>query len=683
MKRALFLFLFALTTISLLEAEVIENIWIPLSDGNKLAARVWLPEDFEEHPVPFILEYLPYRKRDGTRLRDEGMYNWLVKEGYAIARVDIRGSGDSTGFMDDEYTEQEIDDAVEVIHYLAALPFCTGAVGMTGKSWGGFNSLQVAARAPEPLKAVIAVGFTDDRYEDDIHYMGGCLLSDNFWWGALMIVYQSLPLDREISGEGWREKWLQRVDHLPCWPALWMKHQTRDKYWKPGSVCENWKNIQCPVFAISGWLDGYTDPVFRVLKEMEVPKLALVGPWGHHFPHAAKPGPCIGYLQEAKRWWDYWLKGIETGIMEEPCLRAYVESWSSPEKEQDITPGYWVGEDFFEESLCNKLYLSSEGLVSSIREVVETELTVKSPLWSGLAGGDWLYGGNPGEAPSNQKMDDAHSLVFDTALLKEDCELLGFPKVRLLLSSEEITGQVCVRLCEVNPEGISKRVSFQVLNLSHLEGHEKIKELVPGEIYPVEVTLHACGYRFTKGNKIRLAISNNYWPMVWPSKKLGALFLKTEGSFLSLPVKEDSDEENQIVFEPPVKGSISLYTQIANSHLNRLTQFDELKKQCAVITEAKNGIFGEGVFCLDELGIIHCHNLKKVSSVKKFDPLTAKMTITQDYSVYYGEDIYLIENFLEMSCDESNYFLKGVLSIFENGELLKEKQFNEVIPREL
>src|ERR1700682_4918728 len=182
------------------EVREIEHVLIPLRDGTRLAARIWLPEDAERDPVPAILEYLPYRKRDGTYDRDALTHPYFAGHGYAGVRVDIRGSGESDGLLSDEYSLREQDDALEVIEWLAAQPWCSGAVGMMGISWGGFNALQVAARRPPALKAIITVYSTDDRYADDIHYKGGCLLNDNLWWGSIMLAYQGRPPDPLLYG---------------------------------------------------------------------------------------------------------------------------------------------------------------------------------------------------------------------------------------------------------------------------------------------------------------------------------------------------------------------------------------------------------------------------------------------------------------------------------------------------
>src|ERR1700731_957635 len=187
---------------------VIEHMSIPLKDGTTLAARIWLPEDAEQNPVPAILEYLPYRKRDGTYERDALTHPYLAGHGYAGVRVDIRGTGESDGLLSDEYSLQEQDDALEVIEWLAAQTWCSGAVGMMGISWGGFNALQVAARRPPALKAIVTICSTDDRYRDDVHYMGGTKLNAGFSWAAFLFGTMCRPPDPVLVGERWREMWL-------------------------------------------------------------------------------------------------------------------------------------------------------------------------------------------------------------------------------------------------------------------------------------------------------------------------------------------------------------------------------------------------------------------------------------------------------------------------------------------
>jgi len=161
--------------------EVLEHFLIPVRDGRKLSARMWKPVTSEKLPV--VLEYIPYRKRDFTRYRDEPIHGWFARHGYVSVRLDLAGSGDSEGVLTDESCSAEQEDALDAIDWLSRQQWCSGSVGMIGKSWGGFNCLQIAARQPPALRALIPVAATDDRYGDDVHYMGGCLLVDGLDWG--------------------------------------------------------------------------------------------------------------------------------------------------------------------------------------------------------------------------------------------------------------------------------------------------------------------------------------------------------------------------------------------------------------------------------------------------------------------------------------------------------------------
>ena len=321
-----------------------ELVWIPLQDGRRLAARLWLPVDADAVPVPAILEYLPYRRRDGTRARDEPTHGWMAAQGYACIRVDISGSGDSDGLIEDEYVKREQDDALEVIEWLTAQSWCSGSVGMIGISWGGFNGLQVAARRPAALKAVVSICSTVDRYHDDVHFMGGCLLSDNLDWGSIFFTLGGLSPDPAMVGEDrWKELWMQRLEALPLYPQLWLEHQRRDAFWQHGSVIEDYAAIEAPVLAVSGWADGYTNTVFKLVENLKVPCKGIVGPWGHKYPHQGVPGPANGFLQECLRWWDHWLKGIDNNIESDPAMRLYLQDAHAPMPNPAYREGRWLG----------------------------------------------------------------------------------------------------------------------------------------------------------------------------------------------------------------------------------------------------------------------------------------------------------------------------------------------------
>ena len=324
--------------------EIIDPVWITMADGCRLAGRLWLPTSARATPVPAILEYVPYRRRDATIIGDTPRHGYFAGHGYACLRVDMRGSGDSDGVLLDEYLQQEQDDALAVIAWIAAQPWCSGRVGMMGISWGGFNALQVAARRPPALKAIITVCSTDDRYADDCHYMGGALLLNSLSWASTMFAYNARPPDPLVVGERWRDMWMQRLNGSPPFLAAWLQHQLRDDYWKHGSVCEDYASIEAATYAIGGWADAYTNAVPRLLANLKAPAKGLIGPWAHEYPHLARPGPQIGFLQECLRWWDHWLKGRDTGIMNEPKLRAWIQDSAAPAADYDERPGRWVRE---------------------------------------------------------------------------------------------------------------------------------------------------------------------------------------------------------------------------------------------------------------------------------------------------------------------------------------------------
>src|SRR4029077_10138278 len=146
----------------------------------------------------------------------------------------------------------------------------------------------------------------------------------------VLLTLCALPPDPAVVGEGWRETWLRRLQSDVLFPEVWLQHQTRDAYWRRGSVCEDFARIVCPVYAIGGWADAYTNAIPRLLAGLRSPRQGLGGPWSHNYPHDGAPGPAIGFLQEARRWWDHWLKGVDTGIMAEPAYRVWMQESGSP-----------------------------------------------------------------------------------------------------------------------------------------------------------------------------------------------------------------------------------------------------------------------------------------------------------------------------------------------------------------
>lgn len=515
-----------------------DDLFIPLPDGTRLAARLWRPESGA--PVPAILEFIPYRKRDNTLPRDETIHPWMAARGYACLRVDLRGSGDSEGVFDDEYSPQELRDACDVIAWIAAQDWCTGNVGMMGKSWGGFNCLQTAALNPPALKAVVSVCATVDRFNDDIHYKGGCLLGENFAWGTLMLSYMSRPADPLLRPD-WREDWLQRLTTMPHLTEIWSQHQTRDDYWKHGSVCEDYSALSAAVLTIGGWADNYMNAPAHLVRNAPMAK-AIVGPWVHQYPHTAVPGPRIGFLGEMQKWWDHWLKGIDNGAGRLAPYRVYMLDSAPPDPCAPEAPGRWLAEEMPSPRVSEQVLPLGGDSVLGGRGTPDRHISTPQTL--GLNAGEFFPTGLDGEMPGDQSSDDALSVCFDLPC-PDGLSLMGAARLDLTLSADQPFAFVVARLCDVAPDGRSRRIAHGMLNLHHRS--EPPAPLVPGQRVEVAMVLDQMAYRLAPGHRLRLALSNSYWPFVWPSPAPVSLHLT--GGALTLPVhRGDAPDER---FGPP------------------------------------------------------------------------------------------------------------------------------------
>jgi putative CocE/NonD family hydrolase len=658
----------------------IENIFITLSDGCRLAARIWLPVDAEKNPVPAILEYLPYRKRDGTAERDQLTHPYFAGHGYACVRVDMRGGGESDGILEDEYLPQEQADCLEVMRWIAAQPWCTGKLGMVGISWGGFNGLQLAALRPPELHAVISLCSTDDRYADDIHYMGGALLNDNLQWSSVMLAYMSRTPDKALLGDEWREVWLKRLNNQPLLIANWLKHQRRDAFWKHASICEDWNAITCPVYLVGGWADGYSNAIPRMLAHLKCPAKGLTGPWAHKYPHFAKPGPRIGFLQEALRWWDKWLKGIETGIMDEPQYRVWLEEPVAPKPFYETRPGRWVAEPSWPSPNIKPylLHLNAGGSLDA-KAGGETRVSGLSPQSLGEACGAWCGFGIGPEKPTDQRSDDGRSTCFETAPLPERLEILGAPVIHLEISVDRPLAFIAARLNEVMPDGTSARVTYGLMNLTHRDSHQFPKPVVPGERMRVSVQLNDCAHAFEKGNRIRVALSTSYWPLVWPSPEPVTLTVFTGASKLELPSRAPRPEDAKL---RPFSGPESAEPLKKTYHRQAVGR-RWVERDIGAGTTTYRIEEDMGHFTIEHIGLETDYVQREAYRISDEDPLAAEIDIRYAISIGRGDWRTRTETRTVMRADKTHFMLEGFLDAFEGEKQLVSRRWNQRIPRDL
>ncbi|MBT2132431.1 CocE/NonD family hydrolase [Aliiroseovarius lamellibrachiae] len=654
---------------NILEIEIDHDLAIPLPDGTRLSAKVWRPKEMSA-PLPAIVEYLPYRKSDGTAARDMPMHSHFAAHGYVCLRVDRRGCGDSEGLFDDEYSPQELQDGVDILNWIAAQDWCTGKIGMQGISWGGFNALQIAALAPEPLKAIITIGSTVDRYADDIHYKGGIQVGENIGWAATSTSWFSMPPDPEIVGKSWREMWLERLENTPFLAREWMLHPTRDAYWKHGSICEAYSAIKAPVLAMGGLHDGYRNTMAHLVENLSSPVKAIAGPWSHKYPHISTIAPSIDYLGEALRWWDHWLKGLETGVENDPAYRAYVMDSTAPDPSLSHREGRWVAEEVWPApAITPKRFDLGDGTLghpAAFTTQVTTDLTV------GKNAGEYFpFGFGPGELPDDQTEDDARSTCFDSDILTAPTDIVGAPMVRLTLSSAQPEAQIIVRLCDLRPDGTSAFISFGLLNLQFRDGFADAKPLEPGKPYEVALTLDQTAYHLPAGHRLRVAVSGSYWPYCWPEGTHNTLTL-TAGS-LEVPCRPQ-DAQAVASFSPPRTLGPAPTRQIEVGEEARSYRIEDGQ----IVLELK-GDHGRQEDL--DTGLVTQSAMRETWKINPVDPASAEVEIIWNRELTRGDWSVSSRVVTNMWASQTEFFVKQTLEAFERGELVFEKTMQDSVSR--
>lgn len=656
------------------------DLRIPLPDGTLLYARVWRP--LTDEPVPALLEYLPYRLTDWTAPRDHQRHPWYAGHGYASVRVDIRGHGNSGGMPTDEYSATELADGVEVVNWLAAQPWCNGKVGMFGISWGGFNSLQIAALAPEPLRAIVTVCSTDDRYDNDVHYMGGSVLAvDMHAWASTMLAFVARPPDPQYVGDAWRDMWLKRLEAVDPFLHTWLNHQTRDDYWRHGSVCEDYGAIDAAVLAVGGWHDPYRDTVLRLVGHLPADRVrGLIGPWSHQYPdRGLPPGPAIGFLQETLRWWDHWLKDEDTGVMAEPLLRSYVSDSHPPATVYPTLSGRWVGEPAWPSPHVRTVTYAFQGAPALVR----------SPMHTGIDAGRFFPFGNDADLPPDQREEDARSACFEFEV-GEETWVLGRPKVRLRLTSEVPRGQVVARLCDVAPDGSSTLVTRGVLNLSARHGRDRAVPWEPGATEDVTFELNGIGHAFPPGHRIRLAVSSAYWPWIWPQPDSAAGFaLEPAGSSLELPVRaralnelaDQAADGTAITFEEPEQAEplgVNTPVTLDEPRPERLVVRDVAKGEWRLEVDPRYG--GTRVY---PDGLEFTEDALETYTINESDPLTARTRSDWSIRLHRPELAWdaTVRTRSEISCDRHDFVASNEVICLEGEEVLFHRTWEKRTPR--
>ncbi|MFV0473450.1 MAG: CocE/NonD family hydrolase [Pikeienuella sp.] len=648
---------------------IIENQWIPLKDGTRLAARIWMPEGAEAAPA--VLEYLPYRKRSGTEARDDSTYPVFAAAGIVGVRVDIRGSGESEGVIDGEYTPRELSDACEVIEWIAAQPWSNGSVGMMGISWGGFNCLEVAALRPKPLKAVISIASTVDRYNDDIHYKDGCHLSAQLSWAGTMLAYQSRCPDPALVGENWREMWLERLTNEPFFMEEWLSHQRRDAFWKHGSICEDFGAVEIPALVIAGWADGYRNTPLKAVEGLGPKAKALIGPWIHKYPHFAWPKPRADFHAEAIRWWRRWLCDEQNGVEDLPQVRAYMLDAIRPAARRAHDPGRWIAKASWSAPETMRLHGPALGREPSSGG----EVYLRSPLDSGVGAGEFFTLKPDADLPQDQRSDDGGALLFETAPLEEPIEILGRARIGLRLSCAGDWANLAARLVDIHPDGTAYRIAFGVLNLAHRGGNEHPEPMPHGKMVDIEMTLDACGYRLRPGHRLRLALATSYWPLILPSPTDPGVTVDTGGLVLDLPLL--GAHEDIAVAEPENPDPLPKYISHREGGCRRRVIRDLQENRTEYHLHVDTGLTE-----VPGVGMTHGEIRDEIWSISPDDPLS--MTGETRWRIEMRREGWSVrsEAVTKMECAEGEWRLKASITAWEGDKQIHERSFSHRIPRD-
>lgn len=646
----------------------IETERIAMPDGVRLALQLWLPDAAER--VPVVLEAIPYRKRDSTRAYSRYWGRQLARRGIGYARLDTRGSGDSEGLLRDEYLPQEQDDAAHAIAWLAAQPWCNGNVGMRGVSWGGFATLQTAALAPPALKAIMPMCASDRRYTDDAHYVGGAFALTGLKWATSFKLVMAGPPDPEVFGAGWERAWRERLEASPAIAARWLGHQREDAYWRQGSVGVDYGRIRCPVYLVGGWADPYNEAIPRLLAGLKVPAKALIGPWGHGYPAPAAPGPGLQWAFEEARWWRHWLAGEETGIMQDPQVWAYLPESSPVEAAPGPIPGRWIAEPAWPprtEPLTLRLGRGRLSAEPGEAAVIETPaggvVGLQTPEWVPFA---------PPQYAQEQSPDDALSLTFDGDRLEAPLELLGTPRARLRLAASAPVAKLAVRLTEVAPDGRAWPISYGVLNLTHLAGHDAPEPLAPGAFHDVDLPLYLTARRLPAGARLRLAVSEGLWPLVWPSPAPVTLKLDLAHCSLELPVRRQGlpDPAFPIPIAPASESAAGGPDILRRATPDGWTAFNE--------------VWPASGATLEDIGTTVERSGPNVELVMRAgDPAACRWRAWQSVRYLRGDWDCALESEVELTATEASFHLRERLAAKLGGESIFDRVHESDIPRDL
>jgi putative CocE/NonD family hydrolase len=592
-----------------------------------------------------------------------------------VAAVDIRGTGNSEGrLIPYEYSEIEQADGEVVIDWLSKQAWSNGNVGMFGISWGGFNSIQMAARKVPALKAIIAIDATEDLFQDDVHYMDGIMHLDS--WEMSMDIDNTRPGAPEYTIDD--DNFRNRFDTEP-WMLTYKTRQRDGTFWDRASLRDRYDDIRVPAFLIGGWYDGYRDSIPRMLEHVKnAPVKAIIGAWDHTWPNEPYPNPGMEWRHEAVRWFDHWLKGEDTGILEEPRLAVYVRDWHPPGPHLEFAPGRWRYEDGWplKRNLDRVLYPQPNHTLAAEAPAATTHELRYIPSVGFEAGGPVMWWG---DVAHDQRGTDAFSLVYDSEPLTENLEILGLPHATLQVAANATRANWFARLSDVAPDGTVTQVAGAGMNGTHRDSAREPKALVPGESFALDIEMHFTSWVFPKGHRIRLAVNNAQWPMLWPTPEAMTTELRLGASRLTLPVVPYAKRPVPDYLPPAQDPKYADYETIdagTTSGYGEISSVDRNPQTGVVVAKATND--GGTRF---PWGTERTFETIRYE-IKDDAPADARVIGTHRMEVELPGRKLVWDAELSFHSDRENFYYSYRRRLTENGKPVREKTWNQTIPRD-
>jgi predicted acyl esterase len=533
-----------------------ENVRLRMPDGIWLNALLYLPASVKSgRPVGTQLCVDPYRNEPNGWLA--GDLAGQALDGFAGMFLDVRGTGGSEGSCPDEYTEAEYDDTVHVIDWISKQPWSNGNVGMYGTSYSAFNSIWTAARyKPPALKAIFVLGGTDDRYTDDVHSPGGIMEMVDTGWVLGMITDNAMPgaPDYDLNSRASLDRW-----NTPPWVITYLQNQLDGPHYRRGSLApDQYGLLTTPTYLCGGYLDMYQNFVPRIMKNSPALAHGILGPWHHSMTW---PGPLLNWHAMQARWFGHFLNGEANGATDDARVAFYMPQWRRQRfRDSGAIPGEWRFADAWPDSVFNpgkRLFLRPRDMLpvasvlrdddpapgggGDLAELQPDASALKLRYYASTGGSIESIGPDPYEGfyGIDSRAEDTWGLAFDTPPLREPLEILGFVQAHLFVASTAPVATWIVRVNDLAPDGTSYVITYGFLNGTHRHSHVTPEPLVPNDMVELKFSLFCTGYHFSPGHRIRVVVTNAYFPTVWPSPYPMVTTLFTGGdhaSSISLPV---------------------------------------------------------------------------------------------------------------------------------------------------